>query len=194
MHLAAIKRPSTSISRQTPNVKGLTNKNKNVDGLPQYIPAKDSLSILEINTVTSHKPPHRAKNRVVPLLAMPCCPQTPPSVVFQQKKKTFTNQQQEKPPPATCASPWSIASFPASKTGAVTPSARIATKTPNYKVRNALRRNHRVPDRAAHSRPPCLPSRTHQACRCNAKRIQKYATDPVAVVGSDAVLRFGMGG
>ncbi|RNF08547.1 hypothetical protein TcG_09875 [Trypanosoma cruzi] len=87
MHLTAIKRPSTSISRQTPNVKGLTNKNKNVDGLTQYIPAKDTLSILEINTVNSQKPPHRAKNRVVPLLAMLCCPQIPPSVVFQQKQK-----------------------------------------------------------------------------------------------------------
>ncbi|RNC44583.1 hypothetical protein TcCL_NonESM05690 [Trypanosoma cruzi] len=106
----------------------------------------------------------------------------------------FTNQQQHKPPHATCASPWSIASLPASKTGAVTPSARITTNTPNYKVRNTLRRDHRFPDRAAHFRPPCLPSRTHQACRCNAKKIQKYATDPVAVVGSAAVLRLGRGG
>ncbi|RNC38314.1 hypothetical protein TcCL_NonESM12447, partial [Trypanosoma cruzi] len=85
-------------------------------------------------------------------------------------------------------------SLPASKKGAVTSSARIATNTPNCKVRNTLRRDHRFPDKAAHFRPPCLPSRTHQACRCNAKKIQKDATDPVAVVGSDAVLRFGMGG
>ncbi|RNF07425.1 hypothetical protein TcG_10349 [Trypanosoma cruzi] len=178
MHLAAIKRPSTSISRQTPNVKGLTNKN--ADGLTQYIPAKDTLSVLEINTVKSQKPPHRAKNRVVPLLAMLCCPQTPPSVVFQQKqkKKTFTNQQQEKPPHATCASPWSIASLPASKTGAVTPSARIATNTPNCDARNTLRRDHRFPDRAAHFRPPCLPRRTHQACRCNAKRFRNTQRIP----------------
>ncbi|RNF14713.1 hypothetical protein TcG_07648 [Trypanosoma cruzi] len=96
MHLTAIKRPSTSISRQTPNVKGLTNKNKNVDGLPQYIPAKDILSILEINTVNSQKPPHRAKNRAMPLLAMICCPQTPPSVVFQQKRKKKRSQTNSK--------------------------------------------------------------------------------------------------
>ncbi|RNC56817.1 hypothetical protein TcCL_ESM05588 [Trypanosoma cruzi] len=112
MHLTAIKRPSTSVSRQTPNAKELIKKNKHTDGLPQYIPTKNSLSTLKINTVDSQKPPHRAKNRAMPLLAMLCCPQTPPSVVFQQKrkKKTFTNQQQEKPPHATCASPWSIAS------------------------------------------------------------------------------------
>ncbi|RNC42463.1 hypothetical protein TcCL_NonESM07880 [Trypanosoma cruzi] len=57
------------------------------DGLPQYIPAKNSLSSLKINTVKSHKPPRQAKNSVVPLLAMLCCPQTPPSVVFRQKQK-----------------------------------------------------------------------------------------------------------
>ncbi|RNC35004.1 hypothetical protein TcCL_Unassigned02150 [Trypanosoma cruzi] len=193
MHLTATKRPSTSVSRQTPNAKGLVKKNKHTDGLPQYIPTKNSLSTLKINTVNSQKPPHRAKNRAMPLLAMLCCLQIPPSVVFRQKK-TFTNQQQEKPPHATCAPPWSIACLPASKRGAVTSSARLATNTPNCKVRNTLRRDHRFPDKAAHSRPPCLPSRTHQASRCNAREIQKYATDPVAVVGSAAVLRFGMGG
>ncbi|RNC52893.1 hypothetical protein TcCL_ESM09823 [Trypanosoma cruzi] len=48
MHLTAIKRPSTSVSRQTPNAKGLIKKNKHADGLPQYIPAKNSLSTLKI--------------------------------------------------------------------------------------------------------------------------------------------------
>ncbi|RNC34474.1 hypothetical protein TcCL_Unassigned02741 [Trypanosoma cruzi] len=47
-HLAAIKRPSTSVSRQTPSAKGLIKKNKHADGLPQYIPAKGSLSTLKI--------------------------------------------------------------------------------------------------------------------------------------------------
>ncbi|RNC59748.1 hypothetical protein TcCL_ESM02535 [Trypanosoma cruzi] len=87
MHLTATKRPSTSVSRQTPNAKGLIKKNKHADGLPQYIPAKNSLSTLKINTVNSQKPSHRAKNRAMPLLAMLCCPQRPPSVVFQQKQK-----------------------------------------------------------------------------------------------------------
>ncbi|RNC36871.1 hypothetical protein TcCL_Unassigned00108 [Trypanosoma cruzi] len=96
MHLAAIKRRSTSISRQTPNAKELTKKNKYAYGLPQYIPAKDSLSILEINTVKSQKPPHRAKNRAMPLLAMLCCPQTPPSVVFRQKRKKKRSQTNSK--------------------------------------------------------------------------------------------------
>ncbi|RNC35732.1 hypothetical protein TcCL_Unassigned01369 [Trypanosoma cruzi] len=96
MHLSAIKRPSTSILRQTPNAKGLTKKNKHAYGLPQYIPAKDSLSSLKINTVKSQKPPHRAKNRTMPLLAVLCCPQTPPSVMFQQKRMKKRSQTNSK--------------------------------------------------------------------------------------------------